>query len=345
MEIGPALELFAKIPPCALDCINTQVSTRSNCSLLDLQCSCNSKDVKKHSQKCVMDSCTNRQALVAKNITQTICGHPVRDRSATVRLSSGIYMAVAALSYLLRIASKIHIQWPWNGPFRCITQLWWDDVAMTITVLFALSQSALGKPISSPGLGKDIWTLTPPQITKFIKIFYYGELLYITGLSMVKNSMLLSYLRFFASARFRKLVWLVIATNILFMLLYDSLAAFQCIPLSYQWKEWDTGQGHVGYCWLDRQAAAWTASGFNIVFDLVVCRSTRRSHTRLLLKSNHNPGLDYAHATDLEDGSQSAQEVSHHSHVRRRSLGHACQHLTPTSHDLLRQHAQSHMGL
>ncbi|KAF7189905.1 hypothetical protein HII31_08727 [Pseudocercospora fuligena] len=179
-------------------------------------------------------------------------------------------MTVAALSYGIRIASKIHVQWPWNGPFRCITQLWWDDVAMTITVLFALAQPSLGRPISTPGLGMDIWTLTPPQITKFIKIFYWGELLYITGLSMVKTSMLLSYLRFFASPRFRKLVWLVIALNTVFMLLYDSLAAFQCIPISYSWKEWDTGQGHVGYCWMKRQPAAWTASGFNIIFDLVV---------------------------------------------------------------------------
>ncbi|EME82506.1 uncharacterized protein MYCFIDRAFT_154994, partial [Pseudocercospora fijiensis CIRAD86] len=271
LALKPALALFAQIPTCAQNCI-LSAGSAAGCSLTDIQCSCDSHHVNKQSTDCVLANCTIRQALVTKNHTQTMCGRPIRDTRRTIQISATTYQTTEAVAYLLRIASKIHVQWPWNGRAKIFTQLWWDDVVITAALLMSLGEASLARPISSPGLGQDIWTLLPHQVDRFAKMFFYGELFYIIGLSTVKISICLSYLRFFASPRFRKLVFVVILLNLLYMLGFTIPTIFQCTPVSYWWKEWD--HARKGHCIAKTkrrlQGLVWTSAGFNILLDMIV---------------------------------------------------------------------------
>lgn len=271
LDVSAALELFSQIPSCAQNCI-LSAGLQAGCSITDIQCSCDSRHVNKQSTECVLANCTMRQALVTKNHTETMCGHPVRDTTRTIRTAATCYQVIEAVAYLLRIASKIHVQWPWNGPAKLFTQLWWDDVVITLALALSLGEASLARPITSPGLGHDVWTLQPHQVDHFAKLFFYGELLYIVGLSTVKISILLSYLRFFSSPRFRRLVLIVILLNLLYMTGFVIPTIFQCSPTSYWWKEWDGER--PGHC-IARpqrrlQALVWTSSAFNIVLDVIV---------------------------------------------------------------------------
>ncbi|KAF7194893.1 hypothetical protein HII31_03730 [Pseudocercospora fuligena] len=201
-----------------------------------------------------------------------MCGRPIRDTTRTSQICATIYQVTESIAFLLRIAAKVHIQWPWNGPAKIFTQLWWDDVVITAALFMSLSEASLARPISSPGLGQDVWTLLPHQVDRFVKLFFYGELLYIVGLSTVKVSICLSYLRFFSSRKFQKLVYIVILLNLLYMIGFLLPTIFQCKPVSYWWKEWDgERQGHcIAKAERRLQGLVWTSSASNILLDVIV---------------------------------------------------------------------------
>lgn len=61
------------------------------------------------------------------------------------------------------------------------------------------------------------------------------EIIYVFGLGMVKISLLLTYLRFFSSDKFRKITYVVIGMNVLFVICYFIVVMCQCRPMSYTW--------------------------------------------------------------------------------------------------------------
>jgi hypothetical protein len=61
------------------------------------------------------------------------------------------------------------------------------------------------------------------------------ELLYVFGLGLVKISLLLTYLRFFSSVQFRRITYVVIVLNVLFVLAFFVVVMNQCHPMSYIW--------------------------------------------------------------------------------------------------------------
>jgi hypothetical protein len=96
------------------------------------------------------------------------------------------------------------------------------------------------------GLGKDVWTLTPNEISSVLKYLWVQQLVYYLIVAMTKLCLLVFYLRIFPVHSTRRLLQgtmiFVIAFGIAFML----GALLQCRPISFWWQSWD-GQ-HQGKC-------------------------------------------------------------------------------------------------
>lgn len=114
------------------------------------------------------------------------------------------------------------------------------------------------------GLGRDIWTLEPWQVSEFLKIFFVFEVLYTLTLGLIKTSILFLYLRLFPDPRFRRTIWATQAFNCLMVGSFIISDFLQCQPIRYFWESWD-GE-HNGRCF-NINALAWAHSALNIALD------------------------------------------------------------------------------
>jgi hypothetical protein len=192
---------------------------------------------------------------VTKNVTETTCGAPIRDKSKpyyALAVSLGI---ISGAIVLLRFSSK----------FFANSELALDDWFILVTLVAGIPSSVLtSRTIISYGLGKDIWTLTPTTITNFIHVFYALEILYFGQVALLKLSLLFFYLRIFPGTMVRRLLWVTVIFDICFGMLFVLLAIFQCRPISYYWSGWD-GE-HQGTC-LNVNGLAWSNAAISIVLD------------------------------------------------------------------------------
>ncbi|EGP85013.1 uncharacterized protein MYCGRDRAFT_74768 [Zymoseptoria tritici IPO323] len=114
-------------------------------------------------------------------------------------------------------------------------------------ILFVIPGSALGIVLVNTGLGSSIWTISFENITNILHIYYFEGTMYLTGLSFIRISMLLTYLRIFPGAVFRQMAFISIGLNVVCAVVFFLLSTFQCVPVSYSWHRWD-GE-HEGHCY------------------------------------------------------------------------------------------------
>jgi hypothetical protein len=143
----------------------------------------------------------------------------------------------------------------------------WDDTIIIIAFLFAFPLAVLQVELGRHGLGKDIWTVSFPNITEVLKLFYLAEVFYLAATILTKISILFFYLRVFTSLNFRRIVWVVIATCALFFVSFIFPLIFQCSPVSYAWTRWD-GE-HEGTC-INIAAGVFAHAAMNMALDLIV---------------------------------------------------------------------------
>lgn len=192
---------------------------------------------------------------VTKNVTETTCGAPIRNKSKPYYALSISFGTVSGAIVVLRFFSK----WYANA------ELGLDDYFIAITLGIGIPSSVLTvHGVISNGLGRDIWTLTAEQITGFIHTFYAMEILYFAQVALLKLSLLFFYIRIFPGPKIRRLIWATIIFDVLFGVTFVFLALFQCRPISYYWKSWD-GE-HQGTC-LNANGLGWSNAATSIVLD------------------------------------------------------------------------------
>lgn len=130
-----------------------------------------------------------------------------------------------------------------------------------VTTSFAAGSVIEGRA----GIGRNVWTLHPDQITEFLQVFYIFEVLYSFVLAIIKISICCLYLRVFPGHRFRVIVWATQAFNIGILVTFFIADMLQCRPLNFFWLGWD-GE-HQGVCW-DLNALGWAHASINIGLDL-----------------------------------------------------------------------------
>jgi hypothetical protein len=135
-------------------------------------------------------------------------------------------------------------------------------------------------------MGRDMWFVSFNHITEILEvrfrdidnytyltnmshdqIFYFTELLYLAAVGLTKISILLFYLRIFPDWKLRRAIYAMIGTCALYSVVFVTVTALQCIPVSMAWKKWD-GEHH-GKC-LDLNADGWASASLNIILDLIV---------------------------------------------------------------------------
>ncbi|KAF2091595.1 hypothetical protein K490DRAFT_31609, partial [Saccharata proteae CBS 121410] len=241
-----------------LKCLMTVIPT-SPCSLTNTTCICTNEAFLTESTLCVATSCTIPDALIAENVTQTICGAPVRDRTdlaGTIGVTGGI---IALLAFIMRMMASLPVV---GRP------LGWDDWTMCALVALAAPPTVFSVILSDNGLGKDIWTLPAENITNVLKYYYFGEIFYFCSLAMLKVSLCCFYLRIFPAKDFRRAIYIVLGLCVAYGIAFMIVTIFQCNPISYAWTQWDGF--HEGSC-NNIHLQSWLSAALNIPLDLLVC--------------------------------------------------------------------------
>lgn len=195
---------------------------------------------------------------VVQNVTATSCGLPIRSRSGVFEATAVSFTVVATLLVFMRFGYKIYAH----------LSLGLDDWFTLLTLLLAIS--CTGFVIYSAGnkvAGRDIWTLTPDQITLSIYHTYIVSILYYAEVSSLKMAFLFFFLRVFLLHPTRGILWGLVVFNGIYGLLYIFLGAFKCRPISFIWLGWK-GAAH-GHC-LDEGALLWSNALISIGLDLIM---------------------------------------------------------------------------
>ncbi|KAI3573956.1 hypothetical protein IWW34DRAFT_884725 [Fusarium oxysporum f. sp. albedinis] len=248
---------LAQLPDCATKCF-ASAHADSECSPTDTTCRCTNEKLQQDITICVAGTCTVKEAMFTKNATMTACGAPVRNRTPSFVTENAILGVLSGLFVFQRFATKIFYKLP----------LGLDDWFILLTILVGIPCMAINSHGLAPnGMGKDIWTLAPDQITKFSMFFHTMATLYFALMTLLKLSLLFFYLRIFPTPVVRKALWGTVAFTCAFGLVYVFVAIFQCQPISYFWTKWD-GE-HEGKC-ANINAVTWSNASINIALDFYI---------------------------------------------------------------------------
>lgn len=166
-------------------------------------------------------------------------------------------MAVfASVFVFLRVGYKIYAKIPLG------MDDWFIIISYTATAP-AIFVNIFGT--TANGLGRDIWTLSPSDITKTLKFFWVACLLYFLETTLTKLSMICFYLGIFPSATVRRILWITFAVTSAWGFAFVLTGLVQCQPMNLFWTHWDGL--HHGRC-IDPRAFAWSHAILNIAFDL-----------------------------------------------------------------------------
>ncbi|KAJ1323098.1 hypothetical protein MN608_11952 [Microdochium nivale] len=120
------------------------------------------RDLPESVEKCVRASCFVEDVLVAKNTSDTACGIEPRYIGAMHTETSHILTSIGVALVIIRVVYK---QW--------ITQigLGADDWTIIFVAVSCIPSTVLNAKLEDYGIGRDIWTVTPDQITHFGLVF------------------------------------------------------------------------------------------------------------------------------------------------------------------------------
>ncbi|OAA35519.1 hypothetical protein NOR_07904 [Metarhizium rileyi] len=190
------------------------------------------------------------------NITQTTCNRPTRDKARTYQVVSNTLVIIAAVFIFQRFAFKLYAR----------LELGLDDWCALLTLIAGIPSTVINAQfLTVNGIGRDIWTLTPDQITDFSLYFYIDEIVYLAEVSLAKLALLFFYMRVFPSKDVQCLLWGTVIFDIVFGLTFVLVVIFQCNPISHFWVMWD-GE-HKGQC-LNINAITWSNAIISILLDV-----------------------------------------------------------------------------
>ncbi|KAL6705438.1 hypothetical protein ACN47E_006703 [Coniothyrium glycines] len=245
----------SKYPVCAQLCLKSAFGT-GTCAPTDQACICTNAVFQSNVTLCVSSTCTIPEALATRNISLTNCGAPVRAHGQDYVVLSNTMVVIATIFVAIRFTFKATVSRMDFG---------YDDWCVLAT-LVAATPSAVITVFGTVknGLGRDIWTLTPTEITQMLKYFYIMAWLYFIQLTLLKLTLLFFYIRVFPSKGVQRLLWGTVIFVIAWGTAFVIVAVFQCRPISYFWLKWDGL--HEGKC-LKINAVAAANAAISIVLD------------------------------------------------------------------------------
>ncbi|KAF6831960.1 CFEM domain-containing protein [Colletotrichum plurivorum] len=218
-------------PNCAVVCA-VDALPKSTCPALDQKCLCADANFAGLVANCIKEKCSITDALNAANQSANSCGVVVDDNRSLPRFLTGILFVLPTVFIGIRIANKIINPSPLGA----------DDYTAFIGYVSVLFPSIYPWHIAlrslDIGLGNPVWTVEMFGITEFFKMLFATQVLYLTGLALVKASIIFFLLRIFPSRGFRRVLWATQVFNGLVGLIYLILTFTMCRPLSAVWLKW-----------------------------------------------------------------------------------------------------------
>jgi hypothetical protein len=196
------------------------------------------------------------QSTEVKNASQRLCDVPVRDRSLSFALTSSILVVTGAVVLLIRLV---------YAKFFSCADLDRSDLSVFLVFLLCIPSLVTNFEMTKNGLGRDMWTLSPDEITRFAIYFWIGTIIYFIELALLKLSIIFFFLRIFPGKTIRRVLWATVVFITAFGIAFLFAATFECTPVSYTWIDW-LGEGG-GTC-VNIAAIAWANAAVNIALDL-----------------------------------------------------------------------------
>ncbi|KAI3397253.1 hypothetical protein diail_11052 [Diaporthe ilicicola] len=251
-------EVISELPSCALTCLITATS-HSPCGLTDVNCTCSNKKLNDEAQLCGLASCTTREGLKAKNITETLCQNGAPQDEELVPIFSG-FLALAGLAVFLRLVAR----------YVTLCYFWWDDLCIFLAFSGCAAFAATNFRAAVLGMGKDVWNVPFDHITWLLLIFWVNMGLYAVTRGLIRASIIFFYLRIFqktSSYTMYRLIFWTGVLNAVHITCFTLAVVLQCEPTRFFWYQWDR-QGPVrGHCG-NANALAWAAAAAGIALDL-----------------------------------------------------------------------------
>ena len=148
------------------------------------------------------------------------------------------------------------------------------------------SNAALSLYWVSIGLGRHIEQVPKSQHHQLALIFYVDNILYITGLTMIKLSVILFYVRIFRPiAIYRIAFWATASIVVGWFLAGEAMSIWTCIPIRKAWNP--TLPGHC----LDRSRKSYGTAISNILIDLIILVLPMPMLWRLNIEASRKIGL------------------------------------------------------
>ncbi|KAM5349279.1 hypothetical protein ACJ41O_005786 [Fusarium nematophilum] len=242
-------------PACGLECIEQEV-IKSTCEITNVTCICTNVELNEKIALCVNANCTVRNQLLVQSYSKHTCGAPSRDRTTLVWVIGIVFLALGLLGFGLRVMARLSLGFQTWGA---------DDWVLLLAVAMMIPLNAISVPISRVALGKDIWNVHPDDITDFLYLFYWDELLYLGALPVTKISILLFYLKIFPGKDIRLGCWILIGLNVAYFIAFELVSIFQCTPIEGAWRAWD--KEFPAKC-NNINMQGWMAAVLNIVLDV-----------------------------------------------------------------------------
>ncbi|PSN58562.1 hypothetical protein BS50DRAFT_605556 [Corynespora cassiicola Philippines] len=253
-----ASALFTEdMPPCAIACI-LNATAQSPCGVQNIDCTCTNSSLQSNVETCVLQTCTIKEGLTAKNITSSLCKAPFRDRSGSLKVMNIAFAIPTNICVPARIIGKF------AGLGHSFGM---DDICLIIATYVGLTNAIITDRGAIPsGLGRDVWTLNFSSITAFARFFYFIKVLYFVELTFVKLSFLFFYKRIFPRKEIARMIWVTIAFNSLFGLSFTLASILGCRPISRSWTYWD-GSEPEKKC-INTNSLVWSNAGISVAVDL-----------------------------------------------------------------------------
>lgn len=194
-------------------------------------------------------------AIDLKNATDLVCDAPRRDKHSQF---AHAVLAIWITAISLVMARII---------FRVTTDLSFspDDVLVFLIFLFGIPAFWICLfRLPANGIGRDIWTLEPRQITDYLKDIYVVQILYYWEQGLLKLAMIAFYLRVFPTPRVRQLLWVSCGVISCFTVASTLAGAFSCTPAHYFW---DLQTLNCQHC-IDINALGWANASISVVLDM-----------------------------------------------------------------------------
>jgi hypothetical protein len=165
------------------------------------------------------------------------------------------------------------------------------DWAILVTLLIKIGSDTVNYlGIYKHGLGKDIWTFTPDEVTEYAFYVWIGVQCYVIMMTFVKVVLTLFLLSLFSGCRLRRLLWATIVVHVLAGITFSLLGVFTCTPVDYYWTRYSTAS--KGHC-INRLASYMSNGAFTVASDiwLLAIPMTQLYKLKLQWKKKINAGI------------------------------------------------------